>query len=163
MSKRQLKRKSVKIEEKWFSFDKVKSMLFVFGAAMVLAFFCGALIKLCDNGISGLIEPFTKVGLSQLILACIIAPIGEEIVYRIVPYELLHRTGYFEKLAVPMAFFSSVLFTWIHGFPFAMFMQGALGLLLCWLYMKHRSWKLNMLAHSLWNLFWFIGMYFLND
>lgn len=116
------------------------STLAIFGASIIVMVLVSYLYTL----------PFA---IMAFITACILAPIGEEVVYRWVPFEILSKTKYFDSLKWILAAFSSTWFAWGHSHPYELLMQGTMGFMLCWLYIKHRSLTLNVVSHSFWNLF----------
>ncbi len=79
------------------------------------------------------------------------APLWEELVFRLAPIELARALG--EKTLLPIVIMSSYYFGFGHGHgPFSLLMQGAMGLTLCWVYLRNGYWS-AVLVHAMWNIF----------
>lgn len=101
-------------------------------------------------------KPFTinldQIGL--LINACILAPLWEEVVFRVLPIQILKKTNTLDSLGPYVIVACSAIFGVIHGGDENVFIQGVLGLLFSYVYIKNDfSYKSAVLCHMLWNVF----------
>lgn len=84
--------------------------------------------------------------------SCIWAPIWEELTYRWVPVQIAKRE--FPKLLLPLIVLSSALFGWGHGeCQEGVFIQGVLGLIFTWVYLKTDNILYCILLHCIYNSF----------
>lgn len=87
----------------------------------------------------------------EFMQACILAPVGEELVFRHFPMQVVKASGK-DSLYWPVILLSSVIFGWLHGGPFNLLIQGVFGVILCILYVKNNfSVVSTMVVHALWN------------
>ncbi len=93
--------------------------------------------------------------LEDFIYACVFAPIWEELVFRIAPILLLKKLGVlFSKYGIIVMLAVSATFGYNHegGSAVHVYIQGVVGLLQCWLYIRSNyNWKLIVLSHALYN------------
>jgi membrane protease YdiL (CAAX protease family) len=92
----------------------------------------------------------------QLFLAVLMAPIFEEIIFRLLPLTLVKRSHPEVILAVQLGV-CGVIFGWVHGSPINILIQGVGGFMLGRLYMKNNSsmlaaWGSTALVHAMYNL-----------
>lgn len=88
----------------------------------------------------------------QFFYACIMAPLGEEILFRYFPIQAVKATKK-EELYIPVIMMTSVVFGLMHGGPQNILIQGVTGFILSVLYIKNNYSLLSiMLLHALWNL-----------
>ena len=85
-------------------------------------------------------------------IACIWAPIWEEMTYRWAPIEIAKRQA--PNILYPVIILSSAYFGWGHGeCQEGVFIQGVLGLIFSWVYLKTNNILYNMLLHMAYNSF----------
>lgn len=104
---------------------------------------------------------FEKINLSidarlKFFLACIMAPLWEESIFRYFSIRFAQFCDALIKRAwmlLPMVLLSSIVFGILHGTVFNILFQGVGGLIFCWLYLKNNNsfWSV-VAAHGLWNL-----------
>lgn len=88
--------------------------------------------------------------LYSFFIACIWAPIWEELAFRWAPIQLALRTN--DKYIVPIIIISSAYFGWGHGdCQEGVFIQGVLGVIFSGVYLHTRKIWCNMVLHSLYN------------
>ena len=110
----------------------------------VQALLTGTPIKL--GGLPGYNPPYS------LWLTLVIAPLWEELVFRVAPIKLAQVFG--PDTLWPIILISSALFGWGHGGVEGLIFQGVMGVIFCVLYIKNNySYWHNVLFHGLWNLF----------
>jgi membrane protease YdiL (CAAX protease family) len=131
--------------------DKLKNITLGLVAALLYVMFANQVL-----GWAGLyghpwrITP-TVPELGHLFWACILAPVWEELAFRYAPLELSKK---FEGTLLPVVAISSILFGYQHGGVGGIMIQGVLGAIFCWVYVKNGySLLSSMTLHSLWNLF----------
>lgn len=91
-------------------------------------------------------------------MCCIVAPIWEELAFRVAPLKLAKKFG--EDTFVPIIIISSVLFGWGHGYGAeSLLMQGVMGLVFSYVYLKNgfSAWS-SMTLHALWNFMVIFGL-----
>lgn len=93
---------------------------------------------------------------ATLFLACVLAPLWEEAVFRYVAITLGQALDYLLQkawLLLPAVCLSSIIFGRAHGSSLNILFQGVGGFGLCWLYLKNKNsyWSV-VSAHALWNL-----------
>lgn len=90
--------------------------------------------------------------LINIYLFCIAAPIGEEVVFRHFPLQVLKSVKK-PDLYWPVILMTSVIFGWLHQGHLNILIQGMIGLVCSVLYIKNNHCLLSAIAlHSLWNL-----------
>jgi membrane protease YdiL (CAAX protease family) len=93
-----------------------------------------------------------KEYLEVFVKSCIFAPIWEEAVFRMLPFQILKKFNLVDSLGIYIAVASSAIFGYIHGDSFNVFAQGVIGLGFCWLYVRSNySYKSIVIAHSVFN------------
>lgn len=87
-----------------------------------------------------------------LFVACIVAPVFEEILFRWIPVRFAEQAS--RRLYVPILVMSQFIFAYMHGVnEFVYFIQGIGGLALTWIYIRNGKnlwWSIGY--HALWNL-----------
>jgi len=92
-------------------------------------------------------NPMGLVMRFQIVQAVLVAPFLEELFFRGIILPALERyAGFWTGLIL-----SSVLFAFAHGFVLAVFIQGIVGLVLGYVYLKTRNIWYCMLLHGLYN------------
>ena len=133
-------------------FKDVRNILFAYGSTFVLcSLFTLVLSKMGITKFS-MIETY---GTSTPVYDCIFAPIVEEFIFRwIWIAAMIHLLGKrFKNVMWPFAAFLSIVFGVAHFGYFSIFIQGVMGMGLCYLYYKNRYGYLSaVVCHSLWNL-----------
>jgi membrane protease YdiL (CAAX protease family) len=107
-----------------------KSLLFAFGAP------AGPVERL-----TGLMRPDLPAwaALALIIVSSVVvAPLVEEVMFRYLPLTLVRGTGKARELAVIIGI-CGVLFGYLHGSAFNVFIQGVGGALYGWLFLKNHS------------------------
>ena|SRR6266496_2024741 len=94
--------------------------------------------------------------------ACIMAPLIEELIFRYGTFQVLRTSSKFEQLKLPVMIISSVIFGWLHGSFFNVYIQGTAGFIMAWVYLKnnHSYWS-SVIVHACWNfalLYWLPSM-----
>jgi membrane protease YdiL (CAAX protease family) len=85
-----------------------------------------------------------------IFFTCIFAPLWEELAFRVVPIQLGLKI---DPQIVPLVIvLSSLLFGWGHGGVVNLLIQGVMGLVLSWVYVRNNySYWSAVILHSLWN------------
>jgi len=178
--------------EKWFEFGahehstagKLKNVVFawamdlfwtIVATLLLVTLIKLSLLNLSHADLKGLIQ--AQLGLYGSVaailgpspwilffLACIMAPLWEEIVFRYFPLRLAQAI---EKavapeqpkinLVLPAVMFTSVIFGLVHGSVFNILFQGVSGILLAWVFLKNNSYWSAVILHSLWNTMLLFG------
>jgi len=95
---------------------------------------------------------------SILIRAVVLAPLIEEHLFRCLPLVFLLWLPIAEgrrrrRLVLEGVLFSSILFGLMHGSPWNVALQGVLGIVLCWVYLKNNLSRWSpIVVHSLYNI-----------
>lgn len=90
--------------------------------------------------------------LSFLFFACILAPITEEMVFRVLPLTLARKLD--DKVIVATVLASSIIFGWAHrNGAYSIMFQGVMGFVFACVYIKngYNYWS-SVALHALWNL-----------
>lgn len=99
-----------------------------------------------------LVYDYSHKALVNVYMFCIAAPVGEEIVFRHLPIQVLKATKK-PDLYWPLILFTSVIFAWLHIGEFNLLIQGVIGLSASILYIKNNYSLISAIAlHSAWNL-----------
>jgi membrane protease YdiL (CAAX protease family) len=87
----------------------------------------------------------------NVFMACIVAPLWEELVFRVAPLQI--AKGFGEKYLIPVIIISSAIFGWGHGEgTYSILIQGVLGAVLSWVYIKNNYSYWSVVAvHAMWN------------
>lgn len=103
-------------------------------------------------------ESVKGIPLFMLFLDCVvIAPLWEEAVFRLVPLLLVQRITKNKIALIVVVLASSILFGWVHGSIYNIPLQGLIGLLLCWLFLRNNNSYLSCFAmHGIRNSISFI-------
>ena len=99
-------------------------------------------------------EPTSNITLSKFFLACVFAPVWEEIAFRYIPLTIAIR--YFKKSFIQITIGSAIFFGYIHGSPINIMIQGVWGLLFSIVYIRNGL-KWAIVSHFLWNFYCFIS------
>lgn len=120
--------------------DKLKNILFVFVLFAIYLF-----------GYIGLKGFLQEEGLMMYFGALVLAPLIEEIVFRVAPIGLVKDKP---DLILPTIILSSALFGWLHNGAMSWPIQGVLGFMLSLVYLKNNySYWSVVFLHFLWNLY----------
>lgn len=94
-----------------------------------------------------------KVSVAYIIFyTCIFAPIWEEAVFRYAPITIAKVIG--EKAVIPVIVISSCVFGWIHHYnPESVLLQGGIGFILSYVYLRTNSYASIVAVHALYNFF----------
>lgn len=95
-------------------------------------------------------EPTSDITLGKFFLACVFAPVWEEIAFRYVPLTIASR--YFKKSFMQIAIGSAIFFGYIHGSPINIMIQGVFGLLFTIVYIRNGL-SYAIASHALWNFY----------
>lgn len=114
-------------------------------------------VAIASNFTVSVIEQIFRHNLRlELFLACFLAPLWEESVFR---YTAIRFAQFCDSLMgkswmlLPIIFLSSILFGILHGSAINILFQGVSGLGFCWLFLKNRNSYWSVFAvHALWNL-----------
>lgn len=92
--------------------------------------------------------------------SCIIAPLWEEIIFRLLPLKaiLLAPEKYKNGMLGVVAISASIIFGYLHFGPISILIQGIGGALYCWLYLRNKSILSPMIAHAIWNFTVIFGL-----
>ena len=87
----------------------------------------------------------------------ICAPLFEEFIFRHAPLQIVKKYKLFEIESIVVVF-SCIVFGWYHYYGFqAVLLQGVIGLVLCWVYIKNGySYWSSVCVHSAYNLILFL-------
>lgn len=95
---------------------------------------------------------------SSFFYYCISAPLWEEWVYRVLPIKIAQNLG--RDTIIPIIIASSIIFGLGHGALYNIYIQGVLGLLSSYLYIKNNnSYWSSVCLHFLYNFFLVYGLY----
>jgi|SRR5690606_37319882 len=87
---------------------------------------------------------------AEFFFSCVLAPLWEEVVFRVIPIHLAYKLG--EDAVLPIIIFTSIIFGLGHGGPANILIQGVFGFILSLLYIKNNySYWSVVLLHSMWN------------
>jgi membrane protease YdiL (CAAX protease family) len=145
----------MKTRKRWI-FKDIKNILFVLGGTFVI---CSIFTLVMRNlGVASFWMFYKDVDDTKTLLyACVFAPIFEEVIFRWLPITLFalainNRTNY-KKLYWYVAAIISIVFAVAHYGYFSIFIQGILGMGLCYLYYKNRYGYISaVICHALWNI-----------
>jgi membrane protease YdiL (CAAX protease family) len=136
--------------------NKIKNITIGYVAFVLWSFFIAwFMAKLVGQPVYG--DNDTDKSILEISMTCIIAPLWEELYYRKLPLTL---GKYLDKqfnaggeLLMVAAIFSSIEFGFAHdGGIFSLFMQGVLGMVLCWVYIQNKySYWSSVAVHAMWN------------
>lgn len=86
-------------------------------------------------------------------MACIWAPLWEELIFRHVPGLISRKLDI--DFTLPIVLLSSAIFGWVHGNGAESIMhQGVTGLIFFWVYLKNGySYTSSVILHMIWNFF----------
>ncbi len=96
------------------------------------------------------------IPLNQIIRGLTIAPLGEELVFRLIPLSLfsilLKKTELFEEVKWYIVAIIACVFGYIHGGFYNIYIQGVAGFFFGWVYIKNgMSYWSAVIAHFLYN------------
>lgn len=96
--------------------------------------------------------PNYVAGWKELVGACVLAPVTEEIFFRWAPFQFIRGSKDFEKYKWPLIVVTSFIFGFIHGNIINVYIQGVLGIFFAWVYLKNNfSLISSITAHAIWN------------
>lgn len=103
-------------------------------------------------------KPSLRLLIYLLFVGGVLAPIGEELVFRHFPLQMVKQYN-LQKIQMPVILLSSIVFAWCHGGAINILIQGVGGLLLCWVYVRngYHYWS-SVIVHSMWNTFLYLGL-----
>jgi len=91
----------------------------------------------------------------EFFLSCLWAPVWEEAVFRWAPLEIGKKLG--KEFIMPVIIISSAIFGWAHGMgPVSLLVQGMMGMVKSWVYLKNNSYVSVVILHALWNIYCFL-------
>ena len=124
--------------------DRVKNILLAFAIYAVWIYLYSHFMDYMYQGQIG--EAPMKL---QFFMACVFAPITEEVIFRVGPIQLVKDHP---KLVLPTIILSSALFGWLHYGAASWPIQGVLGFILSIVYIKNgRSYWSAVALHAMWN------------
>jgi len=89
--------------------------------------------------------------LIDFFFACIMAPIIEEVLFRMTPISILKASGK-KELIIPGILFTSIIFGLMHDGAISILLQGVFGLVASMLYIKNNySYWSSVILHFAWN------------
>jgi membrane protease YdiL (CAAX protease family) len=92
-----------------------------------------------------------------IIAGLTIAPLGEELIFRKIPLSLVEGTELFEKKKWYIVALIGVVFGWIHGGYYNVWIQGVAGFFIGWVYIKNgMSYWSSVITHFLYNFMIYI-------
>lgn len=105
-------------------------------------------------------QTFGRSPVFLFFFACIMAPLWEEIIFRLLPLKaiLLAPEKYRNGMLGVVAVSSAIIFGYLHHGTVSILIQGVGGGLYCWLYLRNKSILSPMLAHSIWNFTVIFGL-----
>lgn len=120
--------------------DKLKNILFVFVLYAIYLF-----------AYNGTMQVIWDSGYFNLVSALILAPLIEELIFRVAPIGLVKDRP---DLILPTIILSSALFGYLHNGAMSWMVQGVFGFVLSLIYLKNnRSYWSVVFLHFLWNLY----------
>ena len=132
--------------------EKVTNVLSAWGMGFLLAAISVAIFNNVVPGFYMHIFAEKMVSLSFLLYVCVVAPIGEEFVFRYIPLTLLRKTDLFEDNKWIFVTILAIVFGYSHGGYFNIFIQGIPGFFFGWVYIKNgMSYPSAVITHSLYN------------
>ncbi len=91
------------------------------------------------------------------ITSVILAPLFEELMFRVLPIELLRSfSKNYKSSLFPVILGTNAIFGVLHGNYFNILIQGVVGVALSWVYIKNKSYWSAVSLHALYNLTWFL-------
>lgn len=96
------------------------------------------------------VEPTSDITLGKFFLACVFAPVWEEIAFRYVPLTIASR--YFKKSFIQIMIGSAIVFGLGHGSPINIMIQGVWGLMFSIIYIRNGL-VYAIASHALWNFY----------
>lgn len=133
-------------------YGKVRNIL----AAFTLALICNIIFMfIIDVSYDYKIDQFGYTPPSKLylfIFSIIVAPLWEELAFRVAPFKIAKIFG--DAALLPVLILSTCLFGWGHGYgPVSLLNQGTTGLIFAMVYLKNGySYWSSVSLHALWNL-----------
>jgi hypothetical protein len=85
--------------------------------------------------------------------SCILAPLWEELAFRVIPITIAKEYG--KQYILPVVILSSLIFGWGHGMgPISLLIQGVMGFVMAIVYIKNNySYWSSVALHSMWNTY----------
>jgi membrane protease YdiL (CAAX protease family) len=143
------------------TYEKISTIILGYGIAylwtIVIRLFLGTVETITLTEM--IYKPSSLI--SGFIMACIVAPLWEEFVFRV---GIVSITKYLPSVfLIPIIIMSSALFGWLHGSPMNVLFQGVIGRVIAGVYVKNGyCWKSAVALHSIWNTALFIQVYLLD-
>lgn len=147
----------VKTEEKFFN------SAVALGLCLLIAFWVSFAFRMIPRHPS-FFESFGQVDdkpdwidyIQMFVFGCILAPISEELIFRVAPIKILVKLGKLEELGLPVFLVTGLYWfgiSWHQNGYESVFLQGSIGVILSFLYIRNgMDWKYNMLVHAVYNL-----------
>lgn len=152
-----------RVIELWES--KLKDIFAVFGFTFVWVVFFFILFSYVPiyNWGQEVTTPFTipRNKIYDFVSACVIAPLVEELMFRVAPVMILEKLKLVKKVGLEIMFLVSLIFGFMHGGNINIFIQGIGGIGFSYLYLKQRSYWSVVFVHFLWNFMWGYALPFL--
>lgn len=129
--------------------DKIKNVVFGFA---IIYFWVLLVVTFLDflNTPAQVITPQVS-----FFFSCIMAPLWEEVIFRLMPITLARRFD--ERLLPIVVVSSSIIFGIGHGYGIvSILIQGMMGFIFACTYLKNGNIIYAMLLHSAWNIYCFI-------
>ena len=94
--------------------------------------------------------------LQIFVWGCVFAPVIEDVIFRWTPINLMESLKWSKDSILYGVIITSALFGWYHAMDYYhIIIQGVVGVILSWLYIKNKSLLMNILFHTVYN-FYFI-------
>jgi membrane protease YdiL (CAAX protease family) len=132
-------------------FGKIRNILAGFTLNVLYTAIIASLLKVlfATEPIAQYGYRFAHEGLILFFFSVILAPLWEELAFRVLP---LHFTRNNPKLLVPLVLLSSLIFGILHGGPLSILIQGVSGFIMACVYIKNGySYISSVIYHMLWN------------
>lgn len=139
--------------------EKIKNVFIALGLSWVAMGVATLIMTILKVNIPSLVTPKPlpeSIDAIFLYLAAlffvVITPLWEEAVFRLIPLKIVQRVTKNRIALIVVVLTSSILFGWIHGSVYNIFLQGIFGLMLCWLFLKNNnSYFSCVVAHGIHN------------
>lgn len=145
-----------------FSIHPLDKLLNIFIGFSLCFFWCTANNLVLDylypdRNIGG--QLFTPPAIYSAFIACLVAPVWEELLYRYGPLTIARKFN--KEYVLPVLVMSSCLFGWAHGdCQEGVMIQGVMGFVFGCVYIKNGfSLASSIFLHFLWNLYCTIAPY----
>jgi membrane protease YdiL (CAAX protease family) len=131
--------------------DKATTVLTAFSITFLYVTAFTFLTQLLMNGeIVPITKPVPSNPLYFFFSACILAPTFEEAIFRWAPLTAIRK---YQHLNLPVIVISSFIFGLMHGSFYNVFIQGVIGVIASYVYLKNNYCYWSAVSyHALWNL-----------